>query len=375
MITTTSPFVKLSQGETPPDSTEENALVSATVGAEVKLRPFEELSQHNWEWSAKGVLQDNIERAGLFFASLNDGLDNDKEYRERYISVRFIQNRPGNPLKMVMLTRITADSQKISDAVKNCWHEMLSVHHYDYMLSPISSEEDLHEKTGQSWLLDKSKFPSVSILYPAVGFLNVSGKDHNHSIPIVGKWAPTTTSLESVWRALNNYPYPVLMDVLLKATFLRPDELVAFDTVLNDLEAVAEGSGGVVTRIQARHWFEMMINRLNKFAPLYMMQVRLATRGDMLSYLPRVVGAALTYQNTLDQNMPFQGFNIMSRRGVNTGDWAQRIAGLEFIDINVGLSQHLENLPLLATPSEVLSVARFLFMPKGGIPNLVVEEL
>ncbi len=368
-----SPFVKLSEGKISPHSIEEYT-TSAILGAEVKLRPFQELSQHNWDWNAKGLLQNNIERTGLLFASLNDGLDTHKEYLERCFSVRFVQNQPGAPLKMVMLTRITADSQSINNAVENCWHELLSLHHYDYTFSPISSEEDMLEKPGQSWLSDQSKPVSVSILYPAVGFLNESGKDFNHSLPIMGKWSPTLTSLENAWRALNNYPYPVMMDVLLKATLLRPDELIAYDNLLDDLNNIADGSGSVATRVQAGQWLEMMKYRMSKFASVYMMQVRLATAGDMLSYLPRVIGSALTYQSTLEQNIPFQGFNVISRRGVNASDWAQRIAELEFIDLDVALPPQLRNFPFYSTSTEALSASRFIFMPKGGITNLLVEE-
>src|SRR6266487_837706 len=108
-----SPFVKLSEGSLSPHSNEEYP-TSATLGAEVRLRPFQELSQHNWDWNAKGLLQNNIERSGLLFASLNDGMDVHKEYYDRCFSVRFIQNEPGTPLKMVMLTRITANSQSIN---------------------------------------------------------------------------------------------------------------------------------------------------------------------------------------------------------------------------------------------------------------------
>jgi len=232
----------------------------------------------------------------------------------------------------------------------------------------------MREKTGQSWLSDRSQPVSVSILYPAVGFLNGTSKDSNHAVPIVGKWCPTTTSLENAWRALNNYPYPVMMDVLLKATFLRPDELIAFDNLLSDLAAVADGNGSIATRAQAGQWLEMMNNRISKFASVYMVQVRLATSGDMLSYLPREVGTALTYQSTQDQSMPLQRFNVASRRGEDSGDWAQRIAELEFIDLDIALPMNLRNFPFYATSTEALSVARFVFTPKGGIPNLMVEE-
>ena len=372
MVTTSLPFVKLSQGESPPDLTED--AVSAVLGAEIRLSQFEELSKRNMEWSAKGVLQSNIDRTGLFFESLNDSLDFNKEYYERYISVRFVQSQPHAPLKMMLLTRIAAAPQKIRDAVENCWLEMLSVHHYDYKLLPISSKKDMRDKTGYSWLSDRSRPVSVSVLYPAVGFLNGSGKESNHSIPIVGNWSPTATSLESAWRALNNYPYPVMMDLLLKATLLRPEELMAFDSILDDLKKVADGNGSVSTRVQAGQWLELMNNRMSKFASVYMLQVRLATAGDMLSYLPREVGTALTYQSILDQRTPFQGVNIISSRGAEAGDWAQRIAKLEFIDLPIALPPYLQNFPFYATLAETQSVARFVFTPKGGIPNLLVEE-
>ncbi len=230
------------------------------------------------------------------------------------------------------------------------------------------------EKTGQSWLSDRSKPVSVSILYPTVGILNESSKDSKHSLPIIGKWSPTPTSLENAWRALNNYPCPVMMDVLLKATFLRPDELIAYDNLLDDLKNIADGSGSVATRAQAGQWLDMMKNRISKFASVYMMQVRLATAGDMLSYLPRAIGTALTYQNTFDQNMPFQGFNVISRRGIDAGDWALRIAELAFIDLDIVLPPQLKNFPFYATSTEAVSASRFIFTPKGGIPNLLVEE-
>lgn len=273
---------------------------------------------------------------------------------------------------MVMLARTVADSKSINNVIENCWREMQSIHHYDYTFSLIPSEE-MPEKTGQFWLVDQMSPVIVSVLHPTIGFLYESRQDLNISLPIMGKWSSTPTSLENAWRALNHYAYPVMMDVLLKATYLRPDELIAYDKLLNDLKLVVDASDSITNRAQAGQWLDMMKNCISKFASVYMMQVRLATSGDMLSYLPRAIGTAPTFQSALEQSLPFQGFHVVSRRGVDAHDWALRISELEFIDLDIALPPQLTNFPFYATTSEALSVSRFVFSPKGGIPDLVLE--
>jgi len=373
MLETKAPYIHSGQGDIPPDQRSEPQ-GWAIFGMRALLRPYNDLVALNWSWNFKDYLTGgHPDRLGQWYSGLHDMMPY-REYHERTFCIRYIQKGTGEPLKNMVLTRVVGEPGAILDVAKQSWHEVSSGFPYDYILEPIGSEQELLEETGQAWVEKETRNVSISILQPAIGILNSFSGSASNPIPVLGKWSATTTSSENTWRALHNYPHPVLMDILLRPTVLRNDELVALDSILIQLERLVENEDHPVVKIQAQQYLAALSRRVQNLIPSFVMQVRLASPQIIYPYLLRIVGTALTYQSIASQNEPFQGYQAKIADQSQTADWAHKIASLDFIDSDVPVHPSLKRFPMIVSAVDLPFIARFFLTPKGGISNLHLEE-
>jgi hypothetical protein len=346
----------------------------AIFGTEAISLQYDDLKSLHWSWNLKDyVMESHPDRIRQFYAGLHGVLPN-QEYDERTYCVRYVQKGSDYPLKNMLLVKIDGKSDTICQVAKQSWYEVSSTFPYDYVLDPIESESELLEETGQVWLEDKSLQTSIVNFQPAIGTINGFPDSNSNHVPVMGMWNATATSAENIWRALHNYPHPVMLDVLLKPTFLRGDELAAIDLMMGQLqELINNNEDHPIVNIQAQQWLEVLSQRVRNFAPLYTVQPRLVSPREIYPYLIRVVGTALTYQGIADQNKPFQGYLAQLSDSSTALNWAHKIASLELIDFALPAHPFLNKLALTVSATELPYVAPFFLTPKGGISNLHLE--
>jgi hypothetical protein len=375
MSENTFPYFHIGQGVTPSDPTAPKS-AWAMFATNAKSLQYDDLKDLHWSWNLKDyVMESHPDRIRQFYAGLH-GITSNQEYDERTYCVRYVQKGTGCPLKSIFLTRVNGKMDTIREVAGQSWQEVFSTFPYDYVLYPINSELEFIEETGQVWLNDKNSQISIVNFHPSIGLINGFQGSKSKSIALPSSWNATATSAENIWRALHNYPYPVMLDILLKPTFLRSDELMTLDLILSQLkESVNENDNHPVIKIQSQQWLEAISQQVHNIAPLYVVQVRLVSPQEIYPYLIRIVGTALTYRGIANQDEPYQSYQAQLSDSSKTLDWAHKIATLELIDFNMPTHPPLKKLAITVPATELPYVAPFFLTPKGGISNLQLETL
>jgi hypothetical protein len=369
-----TPYIRISQ--------EDTSQVSATDSNEhgifcAKVVPPQpnEVSSSNWSWNLKDyVLDTHPDRSQQWFSGLH-GATMQNEYKERRISMRYVHDRIDDPFKLRLLARVDSDQDSALEISKQTWYEIASTFPFEYILKPIVSEQDMLEETGEKWLEDRNLQLFVEVLQPSITTFELVVDQEDHLIPVFGKWKGTPTSSENIWRALHNYPHPVIMEVLLRAIQVNGDEIVTLDQLLKELQDLANNKISTIYKIYVQQWLDAITERAKRLAPLFLVQVRLASPQKILPYLSRIIGTALTYQSITNFVEPF-GYQVVKPGENEVLDWVSKIASLDFIDVPIQSNIHpaLRRIPFTASALDLPYITRLPLVPKGNIPNLILEK-
>jgi hypothetical protein len=368
------PYIRVSREKALPDSASAPREFGVFCAKVIPPLPSELPSLH-WSWNLRDyVLDTHPDRSQQWFSGLHGEMA-PKEYQERSVSMRLLHEGADRPLKFRLLIRVDSGNNPALEISKQTWYEVFSTFPFDYDLKAIGSEQEMLDETGQNWLEDSKLQVAAEVLQPSIGIINGLSAPDSYPIPTFGKWKATPTSSENVWRTLHNYPFPIIMDVLLRAIVLRNDEIMALDLLIKELQELSSKEIRPVFKIQAQQWLDSLIQRAKNLAPLFLVQVRLASPQKIYPYLSRIIGTALTYQSISDPIEPFQGYRVEKPDPKIVPDWIRKIVSLDFIDIPLPVQVHpsLQRIPLTASVMDLPYITRFPLIPRARIPNLLLE--
>ncbi len=174
---------------------------------------------------------------------------------------------------------------------------------------------------------------------------------------LYGLWQASVRSNEQIWRALSNMPRPVMLNIMLKPTYLYEGERQVFLEMKKQIQGMDRNNEAISSHIS---WVEGIIKRrLLQWKKFFILQIHIMAEGELDENLLRSIGSSLT-RDANELSLP--GFQVNWPDSETTArSWCKNIFDLDFIP-----SSRLEN---IADSDEAFAAFRYPFLPEAGVPG------
>lgn len=332
----------------PPVQTQEDW--QAKFAFQVFHRPPKEWLEMRWGFNAGALLDEALDRYKLFIESqsVNEIEFHAGTMQNNTLVLRGVHS-PESGLKMVLLGKSSAQTrEEAQQAAQQYAREVYSTFPHDFLLVPAKTEGEYRLLSGES-LLDGSS--NVAQIQRGVIFLP---KGYNPTY-LSGLWQASTRSNEQIWRALSAMPQPALFNIIIKPSFIYPQE----KKILREMKkSISEQKDEALSAYLP--WIENYVKRrMTAWRKFFLVQMHVVA-GDGMENLIRSIGSALT-RDSNDLALP----GYQARYPVADGEKAQWCENIRSLD----LTENSLRLDDLADMDEVFSIFRFPHRQEAGLPG------
>jgi len=172
---------------------------------------------------------------------------------------------------------------------------------------------------------------------------------------VMGLWQAAERSDEQIWRSLNGYPGPALLNILLRPTSVSDEDRQAlWDMTQTTPQLNETPSEGFQPYDQ---WDDPLINkRLSPWKRFFYLQIHLACPGNVSNNLIRDIGSSVTRESP---ELVSPGFSVKHPSSDSeTRRWMNSIFGLEILPSETNTTT-ISRLSDIADLNETQAVFRF----------------
>jgi len=348
----------------PPDE----GMIQALVAFMIHPRSYEERFTMKWGWNIGAALDEYLERMQQFIETIHY-----RKYRmvassnlsRRSIALRIISDPENRVLSFCLLASVVGENnQDAQTKALDFFYELLSTFPYDYILTPISNQEDFDQYTGRDLIQGTGSYRSLI----EIGRFESSLVSQQTTQYQLGEWQWSKHSNELIWRAMATSPVPVLLSIMFQPTLLHDLELKKIAELAESAQQIASQSSSPTIQKEARWAAGIYKVRLENMRFPYLLQVHLISPKGVPPFVERVVGNSLTLSPS-DFGDPQPGY-CASLPNQSQDLCKDSLLLLDPILGVSGGSSIYNRLRLLSCPKEVCSVMRLPYTNEFGIPGV-----
>ena len=329
---------------------------------QIGVLPYKERERLRWGFNPAFLLEEAFDRQKLFIESQLSRNPIDEYTERRTLALRCICV-PNSGLRLGLVAKVLAETQEEAFKCAQIYcRELVSVFPYDYVLHPVSSEEEFQQITGRE-LLKGCKGPdSIAQIRRFESPLRTT----KGPFRVIGLWQTNLRSDEQIWRTLANWPQKILLNISIRPTVLFEGERRALLEMKQSAFAPQDESSDEPYLQNYEPWIDQFINRLTSpWNRYFYLQIHLASPEGIDEYVFRSIGSAVTRDQP---DKPSPGFQVLHPSDIkNAADWCSNLDCLEFISTNTSLL--LPRLSDLASLDEAHAVFRLPYPPDVGLAN------
>jgi hypothetical protein len=319
----------------------------ALFACQVEVLPHPEWVKLKWGFNASALFDEALERIQ------NEGIEPPDHCT---LAFRFI-HRPGEGLSVAVIGKIQARTR--AEAIERSqlyYSELKSTIPYDYALVPARSRQEFLYMSGMD-IFEETNHP---LDLAQIKRVEIPSAVERGSPFLHGLWRSGPHAHEQIWRSLAGFPFPVLLNITVRATFLYEKER---ERLLKHMEEVSDHPK---TGPRLKTWNKEYIERrLTLWKKLFYLQVHVVSPRNVGEHLHRIVGTALTLSG---DGQAHPGYRVICANDEGQS-WHRKLRNLDLIF--TGSPLPVPRLSEVADLEEVFAVMRLPYSPpENGFPDM-----